>query len=188
MKAVSLVVVPPPFDDLELTPWLRKELRSDHAGESGAVWIYKGILKTSKDPVVLEFASHHLATEQRHLTFFEQWLPDGQKSRLIPIWRAAAFGLGALPALLGRRWVFVTIDAVEQFVVQHYQQQIDVLRTGCEGHNQLADVLAQFQAEEDLHRADAADRVAQKHSVLERVWQKIIDVGSRAAVALARLV
>ncbi len=29
--------------------WLESDLRSDHAGETGAVWIYKGILSFAGD-------------------------------------------------------------------------------------------------------------------------------------------
>lgn len=43
------------------------ELRSDHAGETGVVWIDRGSLAVSRDPVAREFAQRHLlATEQRH--------------------------------------------------------------------------------------------------------------------------
>ena len=48
-------------------------LRSDHAGEIGAVNIYKGILWCAKDPVVLAFANCHLEVESRHLESVEIW-------------------------------------------------------------------------------------------------------------------
>ena len=34
----------------DLPAWLEAELRSDHAGETGAVLIYRGILAFSRDP------------------------------------------------------------------------------------------------------------------------------------------
>ena len=57
-----------------LSPHLAGEMRSNHAGETGAVWIYKGILALSFDAEIRSFAEHHLATEQEHLAFFEGWL------------------------------------------------------------------------------------------------------------------
>ena len=51
-----------------------RDLRSDHAGEAGAVQIYRGILAVSRNEVVRAFARQHMATEQRHLAFFEGWL------------------------------------------------------------------------------------------------------------------
>lgn len=43
------------------------DLRSDHAGELGAVWIYRGVLAVSTNSGVREFASRHRVTEQSHL-------------------------------------------------------------------------------------------------------------------------
>ena len=41
------------------------DLRTDHAGETGAVFIYKGILLFSKDKKIIEFANNHLLTEKK---------------------------------------------------------------------------------------------------------------------------
>ena len=46
---------------------LKGFLRSDHAGEVGAVYIYKGILKIAKDPELVNFSKRHLVTEESHL-------------------------------------------------------------------------------------------------------------------------
>ena len=51
------------------------ELRSDHAGELGAVNIYRGILSLSNDPSLLAFAESHLSTEQTHLNELSKILP-----------------------------------------------------------------------------------------------------------------
>ena len=60
----------PNIDVTTLPKKLRKDLRSDHAGETGAVMIYKGILAVSRDPALRSFASTHLETEQKHLELF----------------------------------------------------------------------------------------------------------------------
>ena len=73
---------------------VQRDLRSDHAGEAGAVFIYRGILSCTRDSALREFATEHLATEQRHLAFFEQWLPASLKSRLIPLWKLAGWPVG----------------------------------------------------------------------------------------------
>ena len=62
---------------------LESFLRSDHAGEVGAVYIYKGILTIAKDPELLEFSKRHLATEQEHLRRIEEVLPQTKRSKLI---------------------------------------------------------------------------------------------------------
>jgi demethoxyubiquinone hydroxylase (CLK1/Coq7/Cat5 family) len=44
------------------------DLRTDHAGEVGAVCIYLGVLFITRDPVLRTFAQHHLTTERSHLS------------------------------------------------------------------------------------------------------------------------
>jgi demethoxyubiquinone hydroxylase (CLK1/Coq7/Cat5 family) len=126
-------------------PQLLRELRSDHAGETGAVWIYRGILKVTRDPGVQHFAQTHLQTEREHLAFFERWLPRECNSLLLPLWRASGFLLGAFCALFGPRFVFVTIEAVERFVVAHSQQQIDSLPMQGGTQHPLAQLLSHLQ-------------------------------------------
>jgi ubiquinone biosynthesis monooxygenase Coq7 len=49
--------------------FIRAQLRASHAGETGAVWIYRGILLVNRlkhDPDIKTFAQHHLATEKDH--------------------------------------------------------------------------------------------------------------------------
>jgi demethoxyubiquinone hydroxylase (CLK1/Coq7/Cat5 family) len=133
------------FAQQNITPQLLRELRSDHAGETGAVWIYRGILKVTRDPGVQHFAQTHLQTEREHLAFFERWLPRECNSLLLPLWRASGFLLGAFCALFGPRFVFVTIEAVERFVVAHSQQQIDSLPMQGGTQHPLAQLLSHLQ-------------------------------------------
>lgn len=175
----------PRVSDLER--WLRNDLRSDHAGETGAVYIYRGILAVSSDEHVRHFAREHLETEQEHLAFFEHWMEPGDRSLLIPLWRLSCWLLGAIAALGGARFVFVTIDAVETFVVEHYAHQIDRLRYEGEWP-EVRMVLEAFQQDEAHHREDAITRADNRPlTALETAWRSIVDTGSRAAVVAARL-
>jgi 3-demethoxyubiquinol 3-hydroxylase len=167
--------------------WLVAELRSDHAGETGAVMIYRGILAFCRDPELRDFAQRHMATEEGHLRLIEAELPPHQRSRLLPIWRVAGWITGAVPALLGPRAVYATIDSVESFVDHHYQQQID--RLDAEGtHPALRAMLARCQEEEVHHRDEARERHAGVVGALLRGWGWMVGVGSEAAVAAARRV
>jgi len=87
----------------KLPSWVFADLRTDHAGEVGAVCIYQGLLQFSRDPELRAFAEHHLATEQKHLRLISGWLPAAQYSRLLSLWRLAGFLTGALPALFGSK-------------------------------------------------------------------------------------
>ena len=172
---------------MNLPPWLEAELRSDHAGETGAVLIYRGILAVSRDPSVRDFATRHMATEQGHLRLIEDELPASRRSALLPLWRVAGWLTGALPALFGARAVFATIDAVESFVDHHYQQQIE--RLDAEGtHPALRAMLARCQDEEVHHRDEARGLGVGAPGALLRLWIAMVDGGSKAAVAAAKRV
>jgi len=165
--------------------WLVAELRSDHAGETGAVMIYNGILALCRDPAVRDFAQRHRATEQGHLDLLEELLPPAQRSKLLPIWRVAGWLTGALPSLFGPRAVYATIDAVETFVDHHYQQQIDRL----DAERLLPEVralLARCQEEEVHHRDEARDAAGPPPGAALRSWNWIVARGSEAAVVAAK--
>jgi ubiquinone biosynthesis monooxygenase Coq7 len=165
--------------------WLIAELRSDHAGETGAVMIYRGILGLCRDPALRDFAERHMATEQGHLRLLEAVLPPADRSRLLPIWRVAGWLTGALPALFGPRAVYATIDAVESFVDRHYQQQID--RLDAERlFPELRAMLRHCQEEEIHHRDEARERHAGLVGAALKAWGKLVGLGSEAAVAAAR--
>ncbi len=175
----------PAFNTLPLTPSLVADLRSDHAGETGAVAIYCGILAVSRDTEVRRFARHHMRTEVRHRRFFDAWLPREQQSRLLRVWFAAGWTLGAVGALFGRRSVYTTIAAVETFVVDHYMQQISILQRDSR-FDRLRAQLEAFCADEADHRNDAADRRATTPGLLARMWSAVVGGASAAGVALAR--
>ncbi len=161
------------------------DIRSDHAGETGAVMIYRGILAAARDPAVRAFATEHMATEQNHLDLLDALLPAGQRSVLLPIWRVAGFLTGFLPALVGSRAVYATIDAVETFVDHHYEEQIRKLpATGPGGA--LRATLIQCQADEVHHRDEAREKQSTPHGPLLRGWAWLVGAGSKAAVSAAR--
>jgi ubiquinone biosynthesis monooxygenase Coq7 len=168
-----------------LPDWLIGELRSDHAGETGAVMIYRGILAISRDDRVRQFSARHKATEQGHLDLLEALLPPAQRSRLLPIWRVAGWLTGAIPALFGPRAVYATIDAVETFVDHHYQHQID--RLDAEAiHPDIRALLEHCRLEEVHHRDEARDLGDEPPGALLRGWAWLVGAGSAAAVSAAK--
>ncbi len=164
------------FDGLNHTQLA--ELRTDHAGELGAVWIYKGILFVTKDTELRAFAQEHLATESQHFRFFHEGLPATYHSLLSPLWKTAGWLLGAIPALFGRKAVYVTIDAVETFVVGHYEEQLDLMPIG------LRAALERFMHEEGDHRDEAAAELQGYNSL--KWWRKIVSTGSALGVRASR--
>ena len=138
-----------------LPGWVLADLRTDHAGEVGAVCIYQGVLRFARDPALRAFAEHHLATERKHLGLIAAWLPVAQHSRLLLVWRMAGFLTGALPALFGPKAVYATIEAVETFVDHHYEEQVRALASQ-PALSGLRQILLDCQADEVAHRDEAA--------------------------------
>lgn len=168
--------------------YLERELRSDHAGETGAVFIYKGIIAIAtlfKDQELICFAKEHGATEVEHLRLIEVVFEEKYRSRLLGPWRIAGWLTGAIPALFGRKAVYATIDAVETFVEQHYQGQINHLKTHG-GHEQLLDLLIRCQADEIDHKNEARSKVSPSLPLALRAWCAMVGSGSAAAVVLAK--
>lgn len=162
------------------------DLRTDHAGEVGAVCIYLGVLFITRDPALRAFAQQHLSTERSHLTQIETWLPKNHFSLLLPLWRLAGFITGALPALFGSKAVYATIEAVETFVDLHYEEQVRALVSQLE-LNTLRLTLLQCQADEVKHREEAAQaHGTDKHGFVLRLWCTLVGAGSRGAVAICR--
>jgi 3-demethoxyubiquinol 3-hydroxylase len=163
------------------------DLRSDHAGEAGAVQIYRGVLAVTRDAALRRFAEHHLATEQRHLALVLTHLPPSHRSRLLPAWRVAGWLTGALPALAGPGAVYATIAAVETFVDRHYAEQItrlDAMPPDARRAALRAD-LERCRLDELEHR-DEALACGPSSGAAVRAWAALVGRGSAAAVALAR--
>jgi len=175
------------FDTSHLPPTLVADIRTDHAGETGAVWIYKGILAVSRNPEIRAFASEHLQTEQRHLNAMNELLPVFRRSWLLVPWRIAGFITGALPALFSSTAVYRTIAAVETFVNLHYQEQIDKLNA-LGTHPALKAQLIEFQLDECAHRDEAAAKTTKPGGLIARLWVGAIGSGSKVAVTLARFI
>lgn len=185
MAAVSSIG---PEEILALAPTvpdLLGDLRSDHAGEAGAVMIYRGILAGSGNADVRRFAAEHMATELEHLGLMEVLVPASQRSRLLPAWKIAGWLTGFLPALAGPTAVYATIEAVETFVDRHYHEQIRKLAsTGAAGA--LRSLLCGCRQDELHHRDEARAAQYKPPGRVLRVWAAMVGFGSQAAVFAAR--
>ena len=167
---------------------LESFLRSDHAGEVGAVYIYKGILSIAKDPALVEFSKRHLETEKEHLRKIEEVLPVSKRSKLVGIWKVAGYLLGFLPSLFDPRIVFATIEAVESFVEDHYEEQLKYLRAQNDPDQALIDLLQSCQDDEIEHKNESAIKKRSTPGFLLNFWMKIVGWGSSSAVKVAKII
>lgn len=181
---------------MPLPTGLVRELRTDHAGESGAVMIYRGILAATRDADARAFARRHLATESAHLGLIEPWLGPRQRSMLLPLWRIAGWLTGALPALAGPGAVYATVEAVETFVDGHYGDQVRAIGEldpgGADPILQSLRALLQACREDEVaHRDEAAALAASSGrpgSLALRAWLRSVSTGSKIAVRICRVI
>lgn len=172
--------------------FIRGELRASHAGETGAVWIYRGILLVNRlkhDPDIKTFAQHHLATEKDHLIQFENIIHRFRGSALLFMWMLAGFTTGVLSAMLGRNWVYFTIYKVESFVDVHYRQQIKALSEHefyCKA--EIITMMQACNADEQAHKDEAFNAINGEPTLAMQVWGSLVSGGSSCAVKIAKLI
>jgi ubiquinone biosynthesis monooxygenase Coq7 len=165
---------------------LAEILRVDHAGELAAVHIYRGqqavFAGAGKTALAKTFETLG-AQEGEHLKAFDGLLGQHgvRPSLFTPLWRAAAFALGAGTALMGEAAAHACTDAVEQVIEEHYAAQVEELQTQ---EPALAGQLAAFRDDELAHQVQAVEegaRLAPGYAVLSAA----IRAGCRIAIRTA---
>ncbi len=166
---------------------LAEILRVDHAGELAAVHIYRGqqaVFAAASGKAALAKGFKHLGEQEAvHLKAFDGLLAEHRvrPSLLTPLWRAAAFALGAGTALLGETAAHACTDAVEEVIQEHYAGQVVEL---AEREPELAARLSSFRDDELAHQSQAVKdgaRTAPGYPVLSA----LIRAGCRAAIRTA---
>lgn len=168
---------------------LQEMLRVDHAGEYGAVAIYKGqqavFGKNTKTQEIAAQLSEMEAEEQRHLDAFDELLL-GHKVRptaMGPLWNAAGFGLGVVTALMGEKAAHACTEAVETVIEEHYADQIAELEDVPE-HAELRQRFIEFREDELSHR-DTAIAQGAKEAPGYGVLSRVIQAGCRVAIKVS---
>ena len=190
-----------------------KELRASHAGETGAVWIYRGALtadflvsivaglwakltpprlsgqedeKQKRDDNMSSFASEHLATEKSHLDIFENHMPPFRGSYMLLLWMVAGFMTGFLPRILGRNWFFYTIYCVECFVDEHYEEQCGLLESVEPTPFDVLEKFRRCQSDEQSHKDEAYNAMTTAPTSAMKLWGNMVGKGSAIAVVMAK--
>jgi ubiquinone biosynthesis monooxygenase Coq7 len=131
----------------------------------------------------------------------EELLEPRQRSILVGIWKIAGWILGFAPLFFaGPKGLFATVAAVETYVETHYMAQIVLLKS-TNSFPELTRVLEACCADEVLHQTDAANQYYQLNKFAPppdenltfynslgwfgKLWFKVVEYGSKAAVAVA---
>ncbi|MFN3353713.1 MAG: demethoxyubiquinone hydroxylase family protein, partial [Brevundimonas sp.] len=142
---------------------LAEILRVDHAGEFGAVEIYraqKAVFRGRKGREgITEDLTEMQGHEAVHLARFQELLNEHRvrPTVLLPFWRMAAHALGAGTALMGEKAAHACTEAVETVIGEHYDRQIAEIR---ERVPELAAELTKFRDEELAHKDHAIEHGA----------------------------
>lgn len=170
---------------MKIPNFLIPAFRTNHAGETGAVYIYKGILLISRDKSIIEFSKNHLKTESTHLQIIEKILDKENHSRLIFLWKILGFLTGFIPALLGKKFIYATIFSVESFVEKHYQEQINLITN--KNYNDIKKLLNELMHDEIHHKEEALEKVKGLNCI-HNFWGQLVKIGSISAVKISRLI
>jgi ubiquinone biosynthesis monooxygenase Coq7 len=165
-------------------------LRVDHAGEYGAVAIYRGQRAVFGALPHKEKIAHQIekmeAGESEHLETFDRLLAERKvrPTLLAPFWNAAGFGLGAATALMGEKAAMACTEAVEDVIEGHYAKQAEALDAT---NPDLAAMIRKFRDDELEHKKTAEEAGAAEapgYSLLSAA----IKLGCRAAIRIAEKV
>lgn len=166
---------------------LAEMLRVDHAGEYGAVQIYKGqravfaALPEKRETAAL--IADMEAGEAHHLATFDRLLAERRvrPTLLAPIWNAAGFALGAATALLGEKAAMACTEAVEDVIESHYGDQAEEL---AESEPELAALVRDFRDDEIGHKT-TAERHGARDAAAYPLLSAAIKAGCRLAIRLS---
>lgn len=166
---------------------LAEMLRVDHAGEYGAVQIYKGQRAVYDRLAGKERLAGMLRemeeSEHEHLETFDRLLNE-QKVRptiFAPIWEVAGFAMGAGTALMGEKAAMACTSAVEEVIEQHYQDQVDEVG---DSDPEMAALFSRLRDEETEHK-DTAIAEGAEETPGYPVLKGVIQAGCRLAIRLS---
>ncbi|MDQ0251657.1 ubiquinone biosynthesis monooxygenase Coq7 [Sphingomonas kyeonggiensis] len=151
-------------------------LRVDHAGEHGAVCVYRAQRRLARwtAPDLLSEIDEYIAHEMRHRALFAAELARRGQPRCLSYPVCATLGtlLGTLTGLLGRHAISATTVAIERVVLRHMAQQIAALSASDPA---AVLILTDILAEEQEHHDRSAAHLPGGH------FQKLLDTGVAAA-------
>ena len=132
-------------------------MRVNHAGEIAAQALYHGQALTARNPKVRATLLEAARDETDHLAWCEQRVRElgSRTSLLAPVWYAGSFAIGALAGLAGDRNSLGFVAETEKQVIEHLESHLHELPPDDERSRRI---VAQMQADEARHGAEARDR------------------------------
>ncbi|MEM9838603.1 MAG: demethoxyubiquinone hydroxylase family protein [Pseudomonadota bacterium] len=180
-----------PLPPMQLTARIKEMLRVDHAGEYGAVAIYKGqravFERLPEKARIAGLLKEMEEGEYKHQQEFDRLLieRDTRPTLLAPLWNAAGFALGAGTALMGEKAAMACTSAVESVIEGHYQEQVDELEG--QGEEKLRATFAEFR-EDELEHHDTAIEEGAEETPGYSLMKAVITAGCSLAIKVSEKV
>jgi 3-demethoxyubiquinol 3-hydroxylase len=158
-------------------------IRVNHAGEFGAVQIYKGQLAVLRRRETKKMIETMLSQEEDHFAYFDAKLKNEhiRPTMLTPMWRVMGFALGVGTALLGRRAAMACTVAVEEVIEEHYEEQLQ----HADIDDDLKDKIKEFQMDEIHHKEQGIEKFA-KAAPCYPILRQFIRQGTKLAIFLSK--
>ena len=164
---------------------IQRMIRVNQAGEFGAKRIYAGQLAVMGDRTPAARSIAHMAEqEERHLNAFDKMMAERgvRPTALHPIWSAAGFTLGAVSAAISPEAAMACTVAVETEIDRHYSEQLAEIG---ESDPELSAMIADFQADEQEHKATALAEGAERAPAYP-LMSALVRMGCRTAIAVSK--
>lgn len=151
-----------------------KMIKVDHAGENGAVSIYRAQALVSRllHPGLVTMLAENQRHEEQHRAIFAAHLQARGIRRCISYHACGlgGFAMGFATALMGQKAIHATTYAVEHVVLAHLETQMAYLReTDTEAMACVAQIHADEQAHHDAAEAGIGERYALTRALIATV-------------------
>lgn len=170
---------------------IEEMIRVDHAGEYGAVTIYKAqaaVFRPLPHKAGMANQMQRMQDdEQAHLDAFDDLVltTPARPTALAPLWELGGTLLGFATAMMGERAAHACTEAVEKVIEGHYASQIEELEIM--GETELAARFTQFREEEIAHKDFAVSEGAHEAAGYP-LLAALIEGGCRTAIAASERV
>jgi len=160
-----------------------KMIKVDHAGENGAVNIYRAqtLVARIRAPSLVTRLQHFQSHEEEHRRIFSAHLSDNGIRRCVSYHLNGIGGymLGFVTAIIGPSAIAATTYAVESVVLEHLDQQMNYLQ----GTDTTAyKAVSAIYLDEKEHHEEAKQRLQDGNPTLTRIMILIVKACTEAVI------
>ena len=172
--------------DQKIKKKLEEIVRVNHAGELGAQDIYNSQIKFCKDDKLKKELLKISQEEKVHYDYFESLILKKRirPTLMSPAWKAGSFFLGVISSRLGSDYVYACTKAVEEVIVEHYQEQVEYLDKNKIEEN-LKNKIKKFCEDEDKHRVNA-DKSIKKEDFSLKIFKGFTRGVTKMAIEISK--